>query len=85
MLLAGTFFLAFGLAAYRYFYTVLGAAAGLAMWIALSDPLLQLPGLKEHPGTAGILILVLLLLTGIVLASKFRKLVIFSSGLGTGT
>ena len=84
MLLAGTFFLAFGLAAYRYFYTVLGAAAGLAMWIALSDPLLQLPGLKEHPGTAGILILVLLLLTGIVLASKFRKLVIFSSGLGTG-
>ena len=84
VLLAGAFLLAFGLAAYRYFYTVLGVAAGLAVWIALSDFLLQLPGLREHPGTAGILILVLLLLTGVFFASKFRKLVAFVSGMGTG-
>ena len=84
VLLAGAFFLAFGLAAYRYFYTVLGAAAGLAMWIALSDFLLQLPGLREHPGTASILILIFFLLTGVFIAWKFRKLVAFLSGVGTG-
>lgn len=84
VLLAGAFLLAFGLAAYRYFYTVLGATAGLAMWIASSDFLVQLPGLREHPGTAGFLILVLFLLTGVFFASKFRKLVAFLSGMGTG-
>ncbi len=84
VLLGGTFFLAFGLAAYRYFYTVLGATAGLAVWIGLSDTLVQLPGLREHPGTAALLILALLLLTGVFFASKFRRLLAFFSGLGTG-
>lgn len=84
VLLAGAFFLAFGLAAYRHFYTVLGLAAGLAIWIALSDTLVQLPGLREHPGTAGFLILALLLLTGVFLASRFRRLLVFFSGVGTG-
>ena len=60
VLLAGAFFLAFGLAAYRHFYTVLGLAAGLAVWMALSDTLVQLPGLREHPGTASFLIFALL-------------------------
>jgi len=84
VLLAGAFFLAFGLAAYRHFYTVLGLAAGLAIWIALSDTLVQLPGLREHPGTASLLILALLFLTGVFLASRFRRLLVFFSGLGTG-
>lgn len=84
VLLAGAFFLAFGLAAYRHFYTVLGATAGLAIWMGLSDTLVQLPGLRERPGTAGILILVLLLLTGVFFASRFRRLLAFASGLGTG-
>ena len=84
VLLGGAFFLAFGLAAYRYFYKVLGATAGLAVWMALSDTLVQLPGLREHPGTAGLLILALLVLTGVFLASKFRRLLAFFSGLGTG-
>ena len=84
VLLAGAFFLAFGLAAYRHFYTVLGATAGLAVWMALSDTLIQLPGLREHPGTAGILILALLVLVGVFFASKFRRLLAFFSGLGTG-
>jgi hypothetical protein len=84
VLLAGAFFLAFGLAAYRHFYTVLGATAGLAIWMALSDTLVKLPGLRERPGTAGLLILALLLLMGVFLASKFRRLLAFFSGLGTG-
>ena len=84
VLLTGAFFLAFGLAAYRHFYTVLGATAGLAIWMALSDTLVQLPGLREHPGTAGFLILALLLLTGVFFASKFRRLLVFISGLATG-
>jgi len=84
VLLAGAFFLAFGLAAYRHFYTVLGATAGLAIWMTLSDTLVRLPGLREHPGTAGILFLALLVLTGIFLALKFRRLLAFFSGFGTG-
>lgn len=84
VLLAGGFFLAFGLAAYRHFYTVLGATAGLVIWIALADTLVNLPGLREHPGTASVLILSLLLLTGVLLASKLRKLITFLSGMGTG-
>jgi hypothetical protein len=84
VLLAGAFFLAFGLAAYRHFYTVLGATAGLAIWMALSDTLVQLPGLREHPGTAGFLILALLVLTGVFFATRFRRLLAFFSGLGTG-
>jgi len=84
VLLGGAFFLAFGLAAYRYFYTVLGATAGLAIWMALSDPLVQLPGLRERPGTSSLLILALFVLIGVFFASKFRKLLAFFSGLGTG-
>jgi len=84
VLLGGTFFLAFGLAAYKYFYTVLGATAGLVVWIALSDTLVQLPGLREHPGTAALLILALLVVIGVFFASKFRRLLAFFSGLGTG-
>lgn len=84
VLLAGAFFLAFGLVAYRYFYTVLGVTAGLAIWMALSDTLVQLPGLREHPGTASLLILALLLLMGVFFASRFRRLLAFFSGLSTG-
>lgn len=84
VLAAGAFFLAFGLAAYRHFYTVLGATAGLAAWMALRETLVQVPGLKEHPGTASLLILVLLILTGIFFASRFRRLLAFFSGLATG-
>jgi hypothetical protein len=84
VLLAGAFFLVFGLAAYRHFYTALGATAGLAVWMAFKDTLIKLPGLREHPGTASILILVLLLLTGIFFASRFSRILAFFSGLGTG-
>ena len=84
VLLAGAFFLAFGLAAYRYFYTVLGAAAGLVLWVALADTFIKLPGLREHPGTSSILILVLFLLAGIFFATRYRRFLSFLSGLGTG-
>lgn len=84
VLLVGAFFLAFGLAAYRHFFTVLGATAGLAVWMALSDTLVRIPGLREHPGTARLLILVLFLLAGVFLAKKFRRLLAFSAGMGTG-
>lgn len=84
VLFAGAFFLVFGLAAYRFFYTVLGATAGLAVWVALKDTLVQIPGLREHPGTASLLILVLLVLAGMFFASRFRKLLVFFAGLGTG-
>jgi hypothetical protein len=84
VLLAGAFFLAFGLAAYRHFYTALGATAGLAIWMALSDTLVQLPGLREQPGTASLLILALMLLAGVFFASRFRRLLAFIGGLGTG-
>jgi hypothetical protein len=82
--MAGAFFLAFGLAAYRYFHTVVGATAGLALWIATHDSVKQLPGLKEHPGTASVLLLVLMVLVGVLFASKLRKLLIFISGLAVG-
>jgi hypothetical protein len=52
--------------------------------MALSDTLVQLPGLREHPGTAGFLILALLVLTGVFFATRFRRLLAFFSGLGTG-
>ena len=84
VLLVGTFFLAFGLAAYRHFFTVLGATAGLAVWMGLSDTLVRLPGLRDHPGTANLLLLVLFLLTGVFLASRFRRLLAFFAGMGTG-
>lgn len=84
VLLTGVFFLAFGLAAYRHFFKVLGATVGLFIWLALSDTLVQLPGLREHPGTARVLLLLLLVLTGVFLTSKFHKPLVFFSGFGTG-
>ena len=84
VLLGGVFFLTFGLTAYRHFYTVLGATAGLAVWVALSDTLVRLPGLRENPGIASVLILCLLFLAGVYLARRFRRLLVFSGGLGTG-
>ncbi len=83
-LLAGGFFLAFGLLAYRHFYTVLGAAAGLAAWAAFGDMVTGFPGLREHPGTASFLLLLLCLLTGVLIASKFRRILAFLGGFGTG-
>jgi len=84
VLLTGAFFLAFGLAAYRHFYIVLGATAGLSIWMAVRDTMVLLPGLREHPGTAGLLLLALLVLTGGFFASRFRRLLVFAGGLGTG-
>ncbi|UCG39638.1 MAG: hypothetical protein JSV00_05305 [bacterium] len=83
-LLTGIFFLSFGLAAYRHFYKVLGAAAGLAIWAAFNDTAVQLPGLREHPGTASLLLMLLMVLSGVLVASKFRRVLAFLGGLGTG-
>ena len=83
-LLSGVFFLAFGLAAYRQFFKVLGATAGVALWVVLREPLIGLPGLREHPGTASLLILILLCTGGILLVAKFRRLLAFLGGVGTG-
>jgi hypothetical protein len=84
VLMSGAFFLAFGMAAYRYFYTVLGAAAGLAVWAALRHWIVTLPGLRDHPGTAHLLFMLFLLLCGMLFARKFRKVIAFAGGFGTG-
>ncbi len=84
VLLAGVFFLAFGVTAYRYFYLVLGAAVGLIVAVSARKPLLKLPGLSERPGIAGILIIILFVLIGIFLATRFRRPLAFLGGLGTG-
>jgi hypothetical protein len=83
-LLTGAFFLAFGLAFYRHFYRVLGAAAGLALWAALRESIVRLPGLREHPGTATVLVLILFCAGGVLLVNRFRKLLAFIAGFGTG-
>jgi len=83
-LLVGVIFLAFGLAAYRQFFKVLGATAGVALWVVFREPLIQLPGLRDHPGTASLLILILLCAVGILLVSRFRKFFVFLGGVGTG-
>jgi hypothetical protein len=83
-LLTGAFFLAFGLAAYRHFYNLLGVAAGLALWASLRDPLVRLPGLRDHPGTAALLAMILFCAAGVLLASRFRRLLTFLGGFGTG-
>ena len=83
-LLVGVFFLAFGLAIYRHFYKVLGAAAGLALWAVLRESIVRLPGLREHPGTAALLALILFCASGILLVNKFRKILAFIAGFGTG-
>jgi hypothetical protein len=84
VLITGAFFLAFGMAAYRHFYTVLGAAAGLASWAVGRHWLVTLPGLREHPGTAHLLFMLFLVLCGMLLARKFRKAIAFIGGFGTG-
>ncbi len=84
VLLTGAFFLAFGMTAYRHFYTVLGGAAGLAVWVSGRHLIVNLPGLRDHPGTANLLRMVLLVLCGMLLARKFRKVVAFVGGFGTG-
>jgi len=84
VLFAGVFFLVFGLTAYRYFYTVLGATVGLAVWVGLKDSLVQIPGLRDHPGTASLLLLVFFVLAAMFLAFRFRRLLVFFAGLGTG-
>jgi hypothetical protein len=83
-LLTGIFFLSFGLAAYRQFFRVLGLAAGLALWSAFRETLVRLPGLKEHPGTAAVLLLILLCATGVFLVTRFRRVFAFLGGFGTG-
>ena len=84
VLMTGAFFLAFGMAAYRHFYTVLGAAAGLAVWATLRHWLVTVPGLRDHPGTAHLLFMLFLILCGMLLARKFRKAIAFVGGFGTG-
>ncbi|MDT8395512.1 MAG: hypothetical protein RRA32_03550 [bacterium] len=84
VLMTGAFFLAFGVAAYRHFYSVLGGAAGLAVWAGLHHRVVSLPGLRDHPGTANLLLMILLFFSGMLLARKFRKVLAFVGGFGTG-
>jgi len=84
VLLTGVFFLAFGMTAYRYFYVVIGVTVGLVAAVWARKPMLTLPGLSDRPGVAGVLIIVLFVLLGIFLATRFRKPLAFLSGLGTG-
>lgn len=83
-LLAGLFILSFGLTVYRLFFRVLGAAAGLAIWSVVRGPIVQFPGLREHPGTASVLILIVLCTGGVFLVTRFRRLFAFLGGFGTG-
>ncbi len=84
LLLLGGFLLIYGLAAYRVFFYVIGAAAGLVGAIALCGRLVELPGLSEHPAVAAGLVYTLFILVGIFLATRFRKILAFFAGLGTG-
>lgn len=84
ILLLGVFLLAYGLAAYRYFYHILGATTGLVIGIALRKTMLKLPGLSENPGVASFLIFLLFILLGMFIATRFRRLLAFLAGLGTG-
>lgn len=83
-LLLGGFLLVYGLGAYRIFFHVIGAAAGLFGAIVLCERLVGLPGLSEHPKIAGGLIYILFILLGIFLASRFRRILAFFAGLGSG-
>lgn len=83
-LVGGFLLLFFGLAAYRQFFKVLGLTAGLALWVVSREHLVALPGLREHPGTAAALMLILFAGTGVLLASRFRRLLAFLGGFGTG-
>jgi len=82
--LAGIFFLAFGIAVYRYFFYLIGAAAGIMAAVLAREPMLKMPGLSGHPGVAGALIFLLFILLGVFLATRFRKILAFLGGLGTG-
>lgn len=84
ILLLGGFLLIYGLAAYRIFFHVIGAAAGLVGAIAICGRLVELPGLSERPSVASGLIYTLSILLGIFLATRFRKILAFVAGLGTG-
>jgi hypothetical protein len=84
VLLLGGFLLVYGLGAYRIFFHVIGAAAGLVGAIALCERLVHLPGLSEHPKIASGLIYTLFILLGIFLATRFRRILAFLAGLGTG-
>ena len=53
VLLVGVFFLAYGMSSYRYFYIILGGAAGVASGVVIKEPLMRIPGLADHPGIAG--------------------------------
>lgn len=82
--MAGVFLLSFGLTAYRHFFRVLGLAAGLALWSAFREQLVRLPGLRDHPGTASVLLLILLCAAGVFLVTRFRMVFAFLAGFGTG-
>ena len=84
LLLTGAFLLAYGLSAYRYFFHILGASGGLFLGMASRKTLLKLPGLSNNPGIAGALIFLLFILTGMFLATRFRRILTFLAGLGTG-
>jgi len=83
-LVGGFFLLSFGLAAYRQFFKVLGLTAGLALWVVSRQYLVSLPGLQDHPGTTSVLILILFSGTGVLLATRFRRVLAFLGGFGTG-
>ena len=84
LLLLGGFLLIYGLAAYRIFFHVIGAVAGLVGAIAVCGRLVELPGLSEHSVVASWLIYTLFILVGIFLATRFRRILAFFAGLATG-
>jgi|GEM_PF-6781563 len=83
-LVGGFFLLSFGLAAYRQFFKALGLAAGLALWVLTRHFLVTLPGLREHPGATSILLLIFFSGAGMLLVTKFRGVLSFLCGFGTG-
>jgi hypothetical protein len=46
--------------------------------------MVRLPGLREHPGTAAVLLLILLCAGGIFLVTRFRRVFTFLGGFATG-
>ncbi len=83
-LVGGFFLLSFGLAAYRQFFKVLGLIAGLALWVVSREFLISLPGLEDRPGISSVLILILFSGVGVLFATRFRRVLAFLGGFGTG-
>ncbi len=84
LLMIGIFFLAYGLVAYRFFFAILGGAAGLVSGVLLLPSLLRMPILAGHGTVATLVVLLFLLLAGILLIHFLRRPVIFLGGAATG-